>query len=132
MENLNEIKKLRQNANSIYELFKVKIPKWSTDPRHYDKTGWGFNEDSRFNACKPASVAFSSYMGTYGYSGCSSQCSMDDKLFQEYLVKYLNQNKESVMLGIAKLLEEQAKSLKDKAEAELTAQMDKLKELDAV
>lgn len=132
METVKEIQRLRDNANSIYVLFLQKIPKWETDRKHYDKTGWGFNEDSRFNACKAASVAFSSHMGTYGDSGCSSQCSLDEKLFEKHLVKYLNANKKTVMLAIAKQIEEEAKTLKDKAENELKAQMEKLAELDMV
>jgi len=130
MKNLEEIKRLRTNADAIYSLFNQKIPLWEKDPKHYDKTGWGFNEDSRFNACKAASIAFSSHKGTYGDSGCSSQLSLDDSLFQKHLVKYLNKNKEIVMMAIAKSIEEEAKLLKLKAEEELNLQLLKLAELD--
>jgi hypothetical protein len=132
MKNLQEIKKLRTNADAIYSLFNQKIPLWRSNPGRYDKTGWGFNEDSRFNACRPASVAFSSHRGVYGDSGCSSQLSLDDALFQQHLVEYLNKNKEAVMLAIAKSIEEEAKTLKSAAEEELKSQLLQLAELDKV
>ena len=132
MDTLDEIKKLRQNANSIYALFLQKIPKWKTDTKHYDKTGWGFNDDSRFNACKAASIAFSSHMGTYGDSGCGRQVDLDEKIFEKHLLKYLNANKETVMMAIAKQIELEAKALKEKAESELNEEMNKLKELENV
>lgn len=126
METVNEIKKLMQNANEIYSLFLRKIPKWKSDSKYYDKVGWGFNLDDRFNACKPVSVAFSSHMGTYGNSGCGRECDLDDKLFREHLVKYLNKNKEVVMLAIADQIKAEAIALKEKATAELTAEMEKI------
>lgn len=130
MEALNKIKKLRNNANSIYNLFLQKIPQWKSNRGHYDKIGWGFNDDSRFNACEPVSIAFSSHMGTYGSSGCSRQCSLDEDIFKNHLVKYLNKNKETIMLAIAKQMEDEARELKAEAERELKAQLDKLSELD--
>jgi hypothetical protein len=131
MENLKEIKELRRNANNIYELFNQKIPKWETDKKHYDKTGYGFNEDSRFNSCKAAAIAFSSHMGTYGDSGCSRQCDLDENIFQRHLVKYLNRNKKEIMLSIAKQIEQEALTLKSKAENELNSQLEMLNQLEA-
>lgn len=132
MEAVEEIKKLRRNAHQIYDLFLNKIPMWAKNKKRYDKVGWGFNDDSRFNACTPASIAFSSYMGTYGDSGCGRECDLDSKLFQKHLVKYLNANQETVMLAIAKQIEEEAVSLKSKAESELNTQMELLKELENI
>ncbi len=132
MQNLEQIKKLRSNADGIYNLFYKKIPLWESQPKHYDKTGWGFNVDSRFDACKSVSISFSSHKGVYGDSGCSSQLSLDDAIFKTHLIKYLNENKESVMLAIAKSIELEAKSLKSKAEEELNLQLSELAELDKV
>lgn len=132
MEAVKEIKKLRDNANEIYDLFTSKIPKWSADKKRYDKIGWGFNKDSRFNACNPSSIAFSSHMGTYGDSGCSSQCQLDYEVFNKHLLLYLNRNVEAVMLAIAKQIEVEAQGLKSKAEAELNSQLEKLKELENI
>lgn len=132
MKTVEEIQKLRRNSQSIYDLFLQKIPKWNADQKRYDKTGWGFDKDSRFNACKPFLISFSSWMGVYGDSGCSSECHLDDKLFEDHLIKYLNWNKETVMLAIAKQIDDEAKSLKSKAEAELNAKMDELKQLENI
>lgn len=129
MESLQAIKKLRQNANEIYDLFNRKIPLWKTDPKHYDKTGWGFNKDDRFTACTPVSIWFSSHKGTYGDSSCSRQLSLDAGIFNTHLVKYLNENKESIMMAIAKSIEDQAKTLKQNAEEELNRELSKLAEL---
>ena len=129
MENLETIKKLRKNAGEIRNLFQNKIPKWKSDPHTYDKTGWGFNKDDRFNACTPISIAFSSHMGTYGDSGCSSECSLSADIFNKHLVDYLNRNKEQIMLSVADSIENEAKTLKEKAESELQAELAKLSEL---
>ena len=129
MDVLIEIKKIKDNADKIYTLFNKKIPAWLADRRHYDKVGWGFNGDDRFNACTPAKVAFYSYSGTYGDSGCSRECHLNNELFQEYLIKYLDENREAVMLGIADILYEKAKSLKSQAEDQLQKQLDEIKQL---
>lgn len=131
MKNLDAIKKLRNNANEIYTLFNILIPKWKADPKHYDKVGWGFCEDTRFNACSPVNISFASYKGVYGDSGCSTQLSLDTEVFSNHLVKYLNDHKEEIMLAIADSIELQAKGLKSEAEKELNEQLEKLKELDA-
>lgn len=131
MQTVEEIKKLRNNANEIRSLFKSKIPKWESDPKYYDKTDYGFNKDPRFNACEAISIAFSSYMGSYGNSGSSTQCSLDKNIFGAHLLKYLNGNKEHIMLAIADSIEREAASLKEKAEKELNAQIESLKELEA-
>lgn len=130
METVKEIKRLRENANQIYDLFLNKIPRWAKDRKHFDKVGWGFNQDDRFNACETFYVAFSSHMGTYGDSGCSRQCSLDKELFRKHFIKYLNDNKETIMLAIAKQIEDEAKSLKSKAENELQISLQQLSELD--
>ncbi len=132
MQNLEKIKELRRNANNIYDLFNVKIPKWEKDKRHYDKTGWGFNQDNRFNACQAVSISFSSHMGTYGDSGCSKQCDLDKDIFQNHLIKYLNANVSDIMLAVAKSIEKEALGLKEKAESELNEQLEKLKELETI
>lgn len=130
MESLKEIKRIRQNSNSILELFDKKIPLWKSNPSHYDKVDWGFNIDKRFAASEPASIFFGAYKGVYGDSGCSSQISLDKDIFINHLLKYLNENKESIMKSIAISIEKQAAELKDKATAELNSQMEYLKELE--
>jgi len=130
MEALEKIKILRQNANSIIELFNVKIPKWESDKKHYDKVGWGFNQDDRFNAHKPFSISFDSHMGVYGDSSCSRQCSLDNDIFMRHFLKYLNSHRKQIMLGVAESIQNEALSLKAKAEAELQSQLQMLVQLE--
>lgn len=130
MKNLDEIKKLLNNANEIYSLFNQKIPLWESRPDHYDKVGWGFNDDKRFSASESVPVYFSAYKGVYGDSGCSTQVNLDNKLFYEGLITYLNKNKKEIMLEIAKFLELKAKKLKKDAENELKSELEKLSKLD--
>lgn len=129
MESLEKIKKLQRNANSIYALFRQKIPMWRSKPKHYDKTGFGFNTDSRFRACEGVTIAFDSHMGTYGDSGCSSQCSLDKDIFSVHLLKYLNKNAETIMLAIADSIIDEALTHKEKAEQELIASLEQIQRL---
>lgn len=129
MENLEKIKKLQRNANSIYGLFRQKIPMWKERPKHYDKTGFGFNKDSRFRACEGFNIAFDSHMGTYGDSGCSSQCSLDKDIFTVHLLKYLNAHAETIMLAVADSITDEAAMHKEKAEQELIAALEQIQRL---
>lgn len=126
---IERIELLKENANSIKDLFLHKIPKWRNDIKFYDKRGWGFNDDDRFNACKPFLISFSSHVGTYGDSGCSRQCDLDEYIFKKHLLKYLNDNVEAIMLKIAEQIQEEAKTFKDKAEKELNQKMKMLENL---
>lgn len=130
MENNEKIKKLINNANSIYNLFNILIPKWQKDKATFDKVGWGFNEDDRFNACKSVSIGFSSHAGVYGNSSCYTQVHLDDDVFKKHLVLYLNNNKETIMLAIAEQIKKEAATLKQKAEKELTDAIEKLQKLE--
>jgi len=132
MKNLETIQKLRNNVSQIRTLFKEKIKLWAEDEKYYDKTGLGFNLDNRFSACSKIEIWFSSWKGVYGDSGCSSQLDLDAEIFKNHLLKYLNLNKEEIMLKIADSIELEAKSLKDNAEEELNSQLKKLSELDDV
>jgi len=132
MKNFEQIEKLRKNVFQIRDLFNVKIPKWNTSQKTFDKTGAVFNQDHRFSACGKIEIFFSSWMGVYGDSGCSSQCNLDKEVFEEHFVKYLNYNRESIMLAIADSIEKEAKGLKEKAEEEVKTQLAMLAELDNI
>ena len=132
MKTFEEIKKLRQNVSEIRTLFNVKIPKWLDDKKHFDKTGASFNIDDRFSAFGKIEIWFSSWMGTYGDSGCGTQCRLDVNIFRKHFVSYLNANKKEIMLAIADSIEKEAKSLKEKAEEEVREQLSQLAELDNV
>lgn len=119
MENLEKIKLLKNNSQQIKSLYESKIPTWENDSSRYDKTGSGFNTDSRFQAHKPFTIWFESHMGTYGDSSCSSQCDLDDKLFEKFFLKFLNQNQKFIMICVAELMDKEAKEFKEKALKEL-------------
>ncbi len=57
---------------------------------------------------------------------------MDGDVFKIHFLKYLNANKKEIMLSIAESIEKEAKSLKEKAEEEVKAQLSELAELDNV
>lgn len=126
---VDQIKELTNNANSIISLFLQKIPKWKNESKHYDKVGWGFNIDNRFSSCEGINITFDSYMGTYGDSGCSRECHLDKNIFNSHLLKYLNDNKESIMIAIADSIRKEAIGLKEGAENELLQQLEKIREL---
>jgi ElaB/YqjD/DUF883 family membrane-anchored ribosome-binding protein len=69
-------------------------------------------------------------MGIYGNSGCSSQCDLDKDIFGHHLLKYLNANKQTIMLAIADQIEKEAGELKAKAQEELKKAMDELESVD--
>ena len=129
MTALEKIKNLQANSFAIRELFNRKIPHWKTDPKHYDKTGWGFNQDDRFSACKGVLVWFDSHCGVYGNSGCSSQLSLSEPIFHRHLLGYLNTHKKEIMLEIADNIDREALKHKDEAEHSLTEELNKLKKL---
>lgn len=134
MSHLEKIKKLLTNANEIKDLFQVKIPLWNENKSTYDKTRYGFVEggsDGWYRDCE-TNIHFAAWAGTYGDSSTYKQIELDGAVFKEQFLKYLNSNKEEIMMSIAKSLEKEAKSLKSKAEEELNLQMSKLKELDNV
>lgn len=132
MKVFEKIEKLRENASQIRTLFNVRMPKWLDDQRHYDKTGVLFNFDDRFSACRKIEIWFTSWMGTYGDSGCGAQCSLDVEIFEKHFVSYLNANKEQIMMAVADSIEKEAKELKEEAEKEIKAQLSKLEELDNI
>ena len=132
MKTFEEIKKLRENVSQIRTLFNVKIPKWLEAPKTYDKIGYSFNTDDRFSAFGKIEIWFSSWMGTYGDSGCGDQLRLDKDIFKKHFVSYLNKNKKEIMMAVADSIEKEAKSLKEKAEEEVKAQLSQLAELDNV
>lgn len=134
MKSFEQIKKLRKNAEAIKSLFNDLIPKWQADPKHYDKTRFGFKEggsDGWYKSCESL-IHFEAWCGTYGDSSTYSQISMDGDVFKVHFLKYLNANKKEIMMAVADSIEKEAKSLKEKAEEEVKAQLSELAELENV
>lgn len=130
MEAFNTIEKLKSEANRIKMLFLESIPAWTADPKHYDKVGFGFNLDDRFQAATSINVYFSSKCGIYGNSSCYSVLHLDDTIWKNHFIKYLNKNKTEIMLAIADQMLEEAKSHKTKAMEELETNIKKLQDLE--
>lgn len=132
MEAVSKIKKLLENVNEIRRLFLQKIPKWKAEPSTYDKTRYGFVEGDCDGWYKGQTITmhFGAWMGTYGDSSTYKQIDLDGEIFRRRLLKYLNDNKQSIMLAIADSMEEEAALLKKEAESELNQQLSKLQELE--
>lgn len=129
MKKLDEVKTLRRNVSAIRTFFNASLQKYKLDSR-CDKFNYGFNIDDRFKACQGKTITFDSWAGYFGDSGCSNILSLSPEIFNKHLLKYLNNNKHTIMLAIADSIEKEASSLKGEAEKELQAELDKLKELD--
>lgn len=129
MKKLDEVKTLRRNVSAIRTFFNASLQKYKSDSR-CDIFNYGFNIDDRFKACQGKTITFDSWAGYFGDSGCSNILSLSSEIFNKHLLKYLNNNKHTIMLAIADSIEKEASSLKGEAEKELQAELDKLKELD--
>lgn len=128
MKKLDEVKELRKNVSAIRNFFNMNLQKYKQDSR-CDKFNYGFNLDDRFKACQGKTITFDSWAGYFGDSGCSNIVRLSPEIFNKHLLRYLNNNKHTIMLAIADSIEKDASSLKGEAEKELQAKLDKLKEL---
>ncbi|MBS5980940.1 MAG: hypothetical protein KIB51_14705 [Dysgonomonas mossii] len=129
MKKLDEVKELRKNVSVIRNFLNASLQKYKEDSR-CDKFNYGFNLDDRFKACQGKTITFDSWVGYFGDSGCSNIVRLSPEIFNKHLLRYLNNNKHTIMLAIADSIEKDAKSLICEAEKELQAELDKLKELD--
>lgn len=126
------IKKLRHDVNEIRRLFLQKIPKWLADKKQFDKTQWGFVEGDNDGWYKGQTITihFGAWCGVYGNSSVYKEIDLDGEVFRNHFLSYLNKNKEAIMLSVADSIENEAKSLKADAEAELNKQLSNLAELE--
>lgn len=132
MEAVNKIKILLENANQIWSLFKKRIPNWQAQPNIWDKVKWGFEvgDSAGWYESQAITLHFGAWAGTYGCSSTYKQIDLDGEIFRRHFLKYLNENKEQIMLSIADSLNKEATLLKNKAESELNTQLSRLQELD--
>lgn len=129
MENLETIEKLLKNSSEIVNLFNVKIPKWDADRKHYDKVRVGFSEGSSDGWCTPVTLHFLAWCGTYGDSSTYKQINTDHEIFNKFFIKYLNNHKKDIMMGVADLIYKEASTLKEKAQKELESKLELVKSL---
>lgn len=85
-----------------------------------DKLGFGFSKTNKYCACECLPVYVSSYRGFYGNSGCTTIISLDNDIFNDYLMKVLNKNFTKIMQEVSSLISSDANILKDEAIKELT------------
>lgn len=105
---------------------------WKANKDTYDKTRFGFVEggsDGWYESCE-TNIHFGAWTGTYGNSSTYKQIDLDGDIFKKHFVKYLNANKESIMMSIANQIESEASDLKEAAQKEIDSQNALLAELD--
>lgn len=132
MKTFEEIKKLKKSSQSIKTLFKELIPEWSENREIYDKIRLGFVQGGS-NGWYPDNeilIHFEAWCGTYGDSSTYNQINIDGDVFKKHFLGYLNKNKMQIMMSIAESIDEEAISLKEKAEEEVKSQLAELAELD--
>src|ERR1044072_8719916 len=111
MQNVSKIQRLLNNSNAIIQAF-ANFEKYEKRKDHYDKTGFGFNKDDRFAACKGLGLRVDSWMGVYGDSGCSRQLDLDDDVFNRHLLSVLQKDFKGIMLKVAESIRNEAAGLK--------------------
>jgi len=84
-----------------------------------DKHGIGFNVNSKFSLFE-VTVSYDAYIGHYGSSGCSTFKGLNNsKYIASLFVEYVQSNEIKILNWIADRLEQEAKSMIDKANNEL-------------
>lgn len=83
---------------------------------HYDKTGFGFNLDPRFAACK-IDASLDTWCGTYGNSSCSRILSDLGSAFRVAFIEELNHQIEPLL---TRILQRLRKTQRTYQERELT------------
>lgn len=128
METVEKIKKLRHNADQIKDLFVKKIPMWQADPETFDKTRWGFvqGDNDGWYSSQTITLHFGAWAGVYGNSSVYKQIDLDGDVFRAHFLKYLNNHRAEIMMGVAESIEVEAAGLKSNAEAELNKEMQEL------
>lgn len=126
MKKFERIKELHKAYTEIEDLFLQKIPNWNKKPEYYDKVRVGFNEGDNdgWYTEQAIKLHFGAWCGTYGDSSTYKEFSIDGVIFKEAFLRYLNRNKQDIMLGIAELIKKDALALKTEAEKEVQAQKD--------
>lgn len=93
-----------------------------------DKFKKGFNADDRFRSFQ-INIYFSAYTGEYGSSTVSEYLSLNSGEAGNALIKYLKDNEEAVIKGMADILNEKAKSLLVSAQSEVDSASSLIQEI---
>lgn len=119
LETIERIKRLRGEAKN-FASFWTTYSKAISEPR-CDKYEASFtSNDDRFNSFK-VSASFTSLTGYYGNSGCTTFLHADSKFIEPYFRKALDALAPQLFAQMARLMDEEANSLKEAAEKEVAA-----------
>lgn len=119
LETIERIKKLRGESMK-FASFWANYRK-ATDAASCDKYEASFtSNDDRFNSFK-VSASFTSLTGYYGNSSCSTFMAADSKFIEPYFRKALDALAPQLFSQMARIMDEEAASLKEAAEKEVAA-----------
>jgi len=114
-KNLNNAKALINDARELEEFHdKFKEATRKGNRESIDKFAKGFNRDDRFKSFK-AEIYFSAYIGSWSSSVSSFLHLESDSDINESLIKYLQDNEEDIIKGMASILDKKAKELVSEA-----------------
>lgn len=128
MKNLETVEALLRASKSV----KTSIEKYNEYQKNtgrYDKTGFSFNRDSRFAACKPLTLSVDSWMGVYGDSNCGNILSVDAEIFNKHLLSVLRSDFWDIMNKVSESISKEAVTLKQEAQKELEEKLELVKSL---
>lgn len=129
MENLKKIEDLLRASNDLKESINKFKNVYKADQKRYDKIGFGFNEDSRFQACEPLKLWLSTWKGVYGDSNCGNILSIDRDIFNKHLFKAIDKRKWELLNEVIETINAEASTLKEQALKELNEKLERVNAL---
>lgn len=97
----------------------------TTKDKHRD----GFDYGRPVQSLYLGEISYASFTGTYGDSSVYSDLSIDSSVVRPYVMDYLNSHKDEIMLGVAELILEDARQMRDEAVKKYQDAIDKLKSI---
>lgn len=134
-KNIDKIDLLACNSRKLKTLVEEYLPdvrKKARDPQRgygcVDKHNDGFALDD--NRGINMKLAYSSSTGTYGDSSVYTDLSgLDDKIFKDYFLKYLNAHKDEILMEMAALMDKDKQNYKEAALGEIERIKAKIEEV---
>lgn len=121
---LKETKELLATGKQLKTFIKDKLPKIREESTisgyGIDKHNDGFCTEENIQSMNIRYLSFYSFSGSYGSSETYSDISnLNFDLMKEYFIKYLNNHKDEILIGVADLMINAAKKNKEEAIREL-------------
>ena len=132
---LEELEELMIAGKGLKTFIVKELPAIREEVRSCQKSGIDKHEDgfSTRSGCQSMVIrelCYSSFSGSYGNSSTYSDiANLDLDLLKKYFVKYLNIHKDEIMLGVADLMIDEAKSEKENAIIEIDKRKETLLKL---